>query len=95
MKTEQELKKLTKERLLAYYKAVRTKMFTHGYRLADGFEDPQYGQPIDGWMNYSLPEEEVLAQVNYLALIKEVLRSKGHVDRSKKKTIQTKVKGSR
>jgi len=95
MKTEQELKKLNKERLLAYYKSVRTKMFTHGYRLADGFEDPQYGQPIDGWMNYSLPEEEVLVQVNYLALIKEVLRSKGHVDKVGRKNVSTKIKGNR
>jgi hypothetical protein len=94
-KTREELQKLTKERLLKYYKAERQRMFSCGFRLADGSEDPQYGEPYDGWLNYSLPEEDLIAQVDYMAIMKEILATKGHVDRSKKKTIQTKVKGSR
>jgi len=94
-KTTEELKKLTKQRLLAYYKAERQRMFSCGFRLADGSEDPQYGEPYDGWMNYGLPEEDLIAQVDYMAIMKEILSTKGHVDKVGKKTIQTKIKGSR
>jgi hypothetical protein len=77
MKTQEELKKLTTQRLLNYYRAERKRMFRQGFRYDEN--DGWVGRNSHTLCGRNFTDVEASEQIEYLLMVQLELNSRENI----------------